>query len=1629
MASKNVKSSTLPPGLKYSTQQQEENEGFLSKLRKKFKLKKAKYHVDVSTGECDNISPLSFKKRQSVEVQQDETPWTLRDPSDIENGQLMESKSESPGQVKRSFRTQSDRHIAGKLSSKLKHERKNSYPERELSALKNAQMFEIAPDTLEVSAKPKTRVGNEYSRLDYETRDLAADIRQERLKTESAIVNEHLAEDDSAIDLDSMEADRQVVVPPDLDFIDPGYEKLPVRRKQPDIKAEVVDCQKSPDWDPRYESMQDVKQKIKERFADASVDKTKDDIESAFDPNYESVAEAKAKLGDKVSKSDNENEMEILEDPGYQTVKDVKREREKRECDMKPPKTYNLNQSIESLDEPGYESLNDVKRKMREIADKPMVKEEDMNDSALEMSIMAPNQKPSDDQENDPDEVKTNKLSHSGNLKSPESDSGIRGLTEAAVTLTGFATALSGSCSDLTQSGPHKSTTESKDSGFASKERSVDSEHEDNLYSSIKKKTKAYEEDPQYSSVRKDRTASDQSLEPEKTEQLVPVPVEAYDSDTELSLEPGYAECADAIKGCIPYSIYSDGSGSKVSSCMSLDLSAEDFIQEPGYAECADAIKHGAIKKISVSHERLVECRSDERLNVEPEIYANPQILFRKRSKMLEDSVEESLGGTEDDMDINVAEKRKSIDGYGKKDKNRKSGRKTVEVKEELPVAPPLPARNYSLYLESEEAEKTVNEVLEELKLEGDENDAFENVKNTFAESCGVGAEPSKMPKNSDVDLKKEPCRNVAELDRECLGSNCEVEKKGKTSSKETLTEQCDVEKNNEQHCEAGSKKCGVKSSSHCSGGEGCGSGNDDDADDADCLKVKVTDSCGKEFMLKVVEKEESMKIRVKRKQSRGKSITSDEKGTRPGLEGGGPNLTMGGPDLERSGQRTGFGLEESHPNTVGTGPNLDKTCDLDNTKEENDLNAKNISLVKDDLHVCKALNSELKDQNESSDHSREVITCDNSESTLTECFDTKRCDSGKQYNCDVSLTNVDGCLITSAYNCSQSSHISTKDQSAYQCTDTNDDVLCSGDSFHSKNITHSLNSDTTFQEVHVSDGIDHESDNTYQKDVSALVVGVKADRAPSVNVIKMKSVSSMDSDFDMLDNEDLPKLEISESDLDSPFEASDASNNPDTQFDIANESATIVKMTNDLTKDLSGKSEPMREESEVLNNDQNKGIGEHRGMTGHEEDRVESTAGTVKFALDLSISEKTVDGCQEAETMVVNIEKIDELCAFKIVDPECELSDDSAIEDNVDQERDTSTHIATNVVKEPGDISVDGICTTETSLCETDGSMENTETVSRNIVLSPNQPLQAYDPRLYVDCEPTHMSLFEVLGHSQPHVANVSHSGEPPPPRPPPPSLTNQMETSPLNDPAHTSNVFLYDESVHGLPVFSPDPSQHANVFNCFSDTEDGSRNTHSLNNSDNSHIPRDFLMGSHCTNEDGSINSHAPPPRPPPIAIGQSESSRDSNSSQSSSRSAGTPQDETLPGFRFLSGSGPSDEEGGNPPAIPPRASTRHGNKTTKRPASYSQDFMKSMRQLKDCGWYWGPLSWGEAEMKLANKPEGTFLVRDSSDERYILSLSFKNQGRVHHTRIEHHKGHFSFWSQPDSHDANRRQTDFER
>ncbi|KAJ6216692.1 hypothetical protein RDWZM_007849 [Blomia tropicalis] len=74
---------------------------------------------------------------------------------------------------------------------------------------------------------------------------------------------------------------------------------------------------------------------------------------------------------------------------------------------------------------------------------------------------------------------------------------------------------------------------------------------------------------------------------------------------------------------------------------------------------------------------------------------------------------------------------------------------------------------------------------------------------------------------------------------------------------------------------------------------------------------------------------------------------------------------------------------------------------------------------------------------------------------------------------------------------------------------------------------------------------------------------------------------------------------------------------------------------------------------------------------------------------------------------------------------------------------------------------------------------------------------------------------------------------------------------------------------------------------------------------------------------------------------------------------------------------------------------------------------DYATSIERVKNCGWYWGPVCGEMAEKLLETEPCGSFIVRDSSDEHYIFSLTFKLNGVVRHVRIEHDQGNFSFGS----------------
>ncbi|CAH1990446.1 unnamed protein product [Acanthoscelides obtectus] len=79
------------------------------------------------------------------------------------------------------------------------------------------------------------------------------------------------------------------------------------------------------------------------------------------------------------------------------------------------------------------------------------------------------------------------------------------------------------------------------------------------------------------------------------------------------------------------------------------------------------------------------------------------------------------------------------------------------------------------------------------------------------------------------------------------------------------------------------------------------------------------------------------------------------------------------------------------------------------------------------------------------------------------------------------------------------------------------------------------------------------------------------------------------------------------------------------------------------------------------------------------------------------------------------------------------------------------------------------------------------------------------------------------------------------------------------------------------------------------------------------------------------------------------------------------------------------------------------------------YIHCLVPDLLTITNCSFYWGKMDRYEAESLLEGKPEGTFLIRDSAQEEFLFSVSFRKYGRSLHARIEQWNHKFSF----DSHD----------
>lgn len=67
--------------------------------------------------------------------------------------------------------------------------------------------------------------------------------------------------------------------------------------------------------------------------------------------------------------------------------------------------------------------------------------------------------------------------------------------------------------------------------------------------------------------------------------------------------------------------------------------------------------------------------------------------------------------------------------------------------------------------------------------------------------------------------------------------------------------------------------------------------------------------------------------------------------------------------------------------------------------------------------------------------------------------------------------------------------------------------------------------------------------------------------------------------------------------------------------------------------------------------------------------------------------------------------------------------------------------------------------------------------------------------------------------------------------------------------------------------------------------------------------------------------------------------------------------------------------------------------------------------LKKITSCSFYWGVIDRYEAERLLDKKREGTFLLRDSAQDDFLFSVSFRRYNRSLHARIEQWNHRFSF------------------
>ncbi|XP_017107250.2 uncharacterized protein Socs36E isoform X2 [Drosophila bipectinata] len=92
-------------------------------------------------------------------------------------------------------------------------------------------------------------------------------------------------------------------------------------------------------------------------------------------------------------------------------------------------------------------------------------------------------------------------------------------------------------------------------------------------------------------------------------------------------------------------------------------------------------------------------------------------------------------------------------------------------------------------------------------------------------------------------------------------------------------------------------------------------------------------------------------------------------------------------------------------------------------------------------------------------------------------------------------------------------------------------------------------------------------------------------------------------------------------------------------------------------------------------------------------------------------------------------------------------------------------------------------------------------------------------------------------------------------------------------------------------------------------------------------------------------------------------------------------------------------------------PASSSSIRNVTVHSQIDFMHCLVPDLEKITNSSFYWGKMDRYEAEHLLEGKPEGTFLLRDSAQDEFLFSVTFRKYGRSLHARIEQSGHKFSF------------------